>query len=168
SRVHPDSINGRPPTGSGMGHGPLQVGEGLKIPLEEIGTTDPAHVVDRTVAGVLAFELGATREAVTSVITAFTPGPHRRIVIGRVNGVDYVDDSKATNPHAALAAVAAYPSVVLIAGGLAKGLDLAPLARAENVKAVVAIGTAGPLLAEEAGARGRLAQPLHEADGTAA
>jgi UDP-N-acetylmuramoylalanine--D-glutamate ligase len=51
-----------------------------------------------------------------------------------------VDDSKATNPHAALAATGAYPSVVLIAGGRNKGLDLAPLTAAETVKHIVAIG----------------------------
>jgi UDP-N-acetylmuramoylalanine--D-glutamate ligase len=88
--------------------------------------------------------------------------------VATLGGVTYVDDSKATNPHAALAAIDAYDSVVLIAGGLAKGLDLTPLARMPNVRAVVAIGSAGPGLAEAAGERGHLAATLGEAVETAA
>jgi UDP-N-acetylmuramoylalanine--D-glutamate ligase len=56
-------------------------------------------------------------------LRAFRPEPHRISLIARVGGVDYVDDSKATNPHAAAASLAAYPSVVWIAGGLFKGTD---------------------------------------------
>jgi UDP-N-acetylmuramoylalanine--D-glutamate ligase len=57
--------------------------------------------------------------------------------------VTFVDDSKATNPHAALAAISGYDSVVLIAGGRNKGLDLSVLAtRADRMRAVVAIGEA--------------------------
>jgi UDP-N-acetylmuramoylalanine--D-glutamate ligase len=65
--------------------------------------------------------------------------------------VAFVNDSKATNPHAALASIASFPSVVLIAGGLAKGLDITPLARAGNVRHVVAIGESAPSLIEAAG-----------------
>ena len=63
-------------------------------------------------------------------------------------GVRYVDDSKATNPHAALAAIDALAPVVLIAGGQAKGMDLSPLVTHSGVKKVVAIGEAAPALAE--------------------
>jgi UDP-N-acetylmuramoylalanine--D-glutamate ligase len=57
--------------------------------------------------------------------------------------VTFVDDSKATNPHAALAAISGYDSVVLVAGGRNKGLDLSLLAtRADRMRAVVAIGEA--------------------------
>jgi UDP-N-acetylmuramoylalanine--D-glutamate ligase len=66
--------------------------------------------------------------------------------------VAFVDDSKATNPHAALASIASFPSVVLIAGGTTKGLDISPLARAANVRHVVAIGEAAAVLLEAAGA----------------
>ncbi|MFQ5516293.1 MAG: glutamate ligase domain-containing protein, partial [Acidimicrobiia bacterium] len=72
---------------------------------------------------------------------------HRRSVVGVWDGVAWVDDSKATNPHAAVAAVAAYPAVILIAGGRNKGLDLTPLATAPSVRHIVAIGEAAADLA---------------------
>jgi UDP-N-acetylmuramoylalanine--D-glutamate ligase len=60
-----------------------------------------------------------------------------------VNGVSYIDDSKATNPHATLSAVETLENVVLIAGGRSKGIDLSPLAYAvPPVMAVVALGEA--------------------------
>jgi len=63
--------------------------------------------------------------------------------------VTFVDDSKATNPHAALAALEGLHDAVLIAGGLAKGVDLAPLASAApSLTAVVAIGEAAPAVAD--------------------
>jgi UDP-N-acetylmuramoylalanine--D-glutamate ligase len=67
-------------------------------------------------------------------------------LVGEVDRIAFVNDSKATNPHAALASIRSFPSVVLIAGGLAKGLDVSPLATAENVRMVVAIGEAAPML----------------------
>jgi UDP-N-acetylmuramoylalanine--D-glutamate ligase len=64
--------------------------------------------------------------------------------VAEAGGVRWYDDSKATNPHAVLAALSAFESVVLIAGGRNKGLDLAILAKgAERVRAVVALGEAG-------------------------
>ncbi|MFN2505491.1 MAG: glutamate ligase domain-containing protein, partial [Acidimicrobiales bacterium] len=63
--------------------------------------------------------------------------------------VRWYDDSKATNPHAVLAALAGFESVVLLAGGRNKGLDLTPMAGAvDRVRAVVAMGEAGPEVAE--------------------
>jgi UDP-N-acetylmuramoylalanine--D-glutamate ligase len=67
--------------------------------------------------------------------------------VGLWDGIAWVDDSKATNPHAAIAAIRAYPSVVLIAGGRDKGLDVRPLAFEPNVRAIVAIGESAPVLA---------------------
>ena len=162
SVLHPVSASFLPQGGSGVEGGRLHL-PGISVPLQELGSADPAHVVDMAAAAVLALDRGADPAAVEAVLREFQPGSHRRQVVARVGGVDYVDDSKATNPHAALAAVAAYPSVVLIAGGLAKGLDLRPLAQADNVKAVIGIGTAGPTLVEEAGDRGHLAETLDEA-----
>jgi UDP-N-acetylmuramoylalanine--D-glutamate ligase len=81
-------------------------------------------------------------------------------VVAEAGGVTWVDDSKATNPHAALASVRAHGPVILIAGGLAKGIDLTPLAGEENVRMLVGIGEAGPDLVEAAGERGRLAGTL--------
>ncbi|HEY7762598.1 MAG TPA: UDP-N-acetylmuramoyl-L-alanine--D-glutamate ligase, partial [Actinomycetota bacterium] len=64
-----------------------------------------------------------------------------------VDGVRFVDDSKATNVHAALAAIDGVEDAVLVAGGTAKGVDLSPLVGgADHLRAVVAIGEAGPEL----------------------
>ncbi len=94
---------------------------------------------------------------------AFRPGAHRRSLVAEIDGVRWVDDSKATNPHAALASIRAHGPVVLIAGGLAKGLDLTPIAEETNVKLLVGIGEAGPGLVDAAGDRGRLAGSLEVA-----
>ena len=70
---------------------------------------------------------------------------HRVQRIGETGGVTFYDDSKATNPHAAVRAVSAFDSVVLLAGGLNKGLDLAALTTVEErIRAVVAFGDAAP------------------------
>jgi UDP-N-acetylmuramoylalanine--D-glutamate ligase len=67
--------------------------------------------------------------------------------VSEVGGVRFVDDSKATNPHAALAALAGWTDVVLVAGGRSKGVDLSPLASAtDRLRGVVAIGEATPEL----------------------
>ena len=64
-------------------------------------------------------------------------------LVGEQGGVRWYDDSKATTPAAVLAGVSAFSSVVLIAGGRNKGLDLSELAKAvPPVRAVVAIGEA--------------------------
>lgn len=72
----------------------------------------------------------------------------------------WVDDSKATNPHAALASIRAHGPVILIAGGRAKGIELAPLAGEDNVRMLIGIGEAGAGLVAAAGDRGRLAGTL--------
>ena len=168
SRLHPVSARALPVDGSGVDEDHLRIGGTVSIPIVELGSTDPAHIVDLAAAGALALDRGAEAAAVASVARGFAPGPHRRVLVGRVGGVDFVDDSKATNPHAALAAIAAYPSVVLIAGGLSKGLDLAPLAAAPQVRALIGIGTAGPGLVNQAGERGHPAATMEEAVETAA
>ena len=80
--------------------------------------------------------------AVGEGLRAYRPGRHRNELIVTVGGVDYVDDSKATNPHAADASLGAYESVVWVAGGLFKGADVAPLVarHASRLRGVVAIG----------------------------
>jgi UDP-N-acetylmuramoylalanine--D-glutamate ligase len=87
--------------------------------------------------------------AVGDGLRAYRPGPHRNAVVAVADGIIWVDDSKATNPHAAAASLAAYDSVVWVAGGLFKGADVAPLvaAHAGRLRGVVVIGVdRGPLL----------------------
>ena len=95
----------------------------------------------------MALAVGGTIEGVRSVAEDFEPGEHRREVIDTVDGVAWVDDSKATNPHAAVAASLAYESVRLLAGGRNKGLDLEPLGGISSVRSVYAFGESGPAIA---------------------
>ena len=83
----------------------------------------PHNVADALAAAALARAYGAPPAAIRAGLAAFQPEPHRMTLVARVAGVDYVDDSKASNPHAAAASLAAYRSVVWIAGGLFRGSD---------------------------------------------
>jgi UDP-N-acetylmuramoylalanine--D-glutamate ligase len=91
-------------------------------------TGAPSHLADAAAAAAAGLSFGIDRDVVAGAISGFAPLPHRGAVVAEVAGVPFVDDSKATNPHAALAAVRGMRSVVLIAGGRSKGIDLSPLA----------------------------------------
>lgn len=108
-----------------------------------VNTTETSLRFDLVVAATLAAVAGATAAGIAAVVSAFTPGEHRREFVATVDGVSFVDDSKATNPHAAVTAAQAFPSVVLLAGGRNKGLDLTPLARVASVKTLVTFGESG-------------------------
>jgi UDP-N-acetylmuramoylalanine--D-glutamate ligase len=84
--------------------------------------------------------LGATRQGTARALAAFRGLSHRVELVGRRDGISWFDDSKATTPHATAAAVAGFESVVLIAGGRNKGLDLSVLGQLATVRAVVGIG----------------------------
>ena len=87
--------------------------------------------------------VGATLDAVAAACHEFDGLPHRIVPIGEIDGSIYYDDSKATTPHATLAALRGFGQVVLIAGGQNKGVDLAEMAvEASGVVGVVAIGDA--------------------------
>ncbi len=90
----------------------------------------PHNTVNALTAAALARAAGVPTDAVARGLAGFRGGEHRNVVVATVDGVDYVDDSKATNPHAAGASLAAYPRVVWIAGGLLKGADVDPLVAA--------------------------------------
>ncbi len=81
----------------------------------------PHVIADALAAAALARAYGAPPAAVSAGLRAFRPDPHRIALVGSVGGVDYVDDSKATNPHAAAASLTAYDPVVWVAGGQLKG-----------------------------------------------
>lgn len=105
----------------------------------------PAHVVANALAAAaLARAHGVDAVAVREGLRAFRPGAHRIQHVGRVDGAAYVNDSKATNAHAASAALASFDAgtVVWIAGGLAKGatFDALVAERADRLRAVVLIG----------------------------
>ncbi len=88
--------------------------------------------------------------AVRDGLRNFVPAPHRNAVVASDWGVTYVDDSKATNAHAANKSLATYPSVIWIAGGLAKGQDFQELvlAHAGRIKLAILLGSDAPLIAD--------------------
>jgi len=112
------------------------------LDLDDLHVPGPHNRVNALVAAALARAVGVPAEAVGRGLAGFRGGAHRNVLVGTVDGVDYVDDSKATNPHAAGASLAAYPRVVWIAGGLLKGADVDPLvaAVAPRLAGVVLLG----------------------------
>ncbi|UZJ23526.1 UDP-N-acetylmuramoyl-L-alanine--D-glutamate ligase [Rhodococcus antarcticus] len=100
----------------------------------------PPGRLDAAAAAALARAAGVSAAAVGAGLRAHRPGAHRGAVVATRRGVRYVDDSKATNPHAAAASLAAHPRVVWVAGGLLKGASV------EDLVVTAAPGLAGVVL----------------------
>ncbi len=102
----------------------------------------PHNVANALAAAALARAYGVPAAAVRAGLRSFEPAGHRIADVGEVDGVRYVDDSKATNGHAAQTSIRAYESVVWIAGGLAKGQDFDDLVQAVRgrLRAAVLLG----------------------------
>jgi UDP-N-acetylmuramoylalanine--D-glutamate ligase len=81
------------------------------------------NVANALAAAALAGCHGMAPAAIRAGLAGYVPQPHRNAHVATVDGVAYVDDSKATNPHAALGSLLAYPRIVWIAGGQLKGVD---------------------------------------------
>jgi UDP-N-acetylmuramoylalanine--D-glutamate ligase len=114
----------------------------------------PSHRADAAAAAAGALAFGVSPEAVAEAIQAFPPLPHRGQVVAEVEGVRFVDDSKATNPHAALATLRGFDRAVVICGGRSKGVDLSPLSAAiPGLVGAVVLGEAADELAEVFGGR---------------
>ena len=112
------------------------------VTVGELYSPAPHFVANALAAAALARAHGVSQAAVRDGLRGFTPDAHRIAVVAQRDGVTWVDDSKATNPHAALSSLTAYDSVVWIAGGLAKGArfeDLVAAAR-ERLRGVVLLG----------------------------
>ena len=110
----------------------------------------PHDISNALVATALCQESGLGElRAITSVLSTFVAPHHRIEFVAQAHGVSWFDDSKATTPHAALTAIRGFDSVVLIAGGRNKGLDLAAMAgEPGRMKSVVAIGESAELIAQ--------------------
>jgi len=110
----------------------------------------PHDVSNALVASALCIESGlATSAHAATALTTYTAPHHRIEFIGEADGVQWFDDSKATSPHAVVTALRGFESVVLIAGGRNKGLDLGQIAvEASRVKSVVAIGDSAELISQ--------------------
>lgn len=145
-----------PAGGNGVDGDDIVIGQHRCTPV----VADASFRFDLVVAGTLATAAGASPEAIGSVIRTFRPGPHRRELVAVIDGIEFVDDSKATNPHATVAAVGQYASVVLLAGGRNKGLDLTPIGHLEDVRHLVAFGESGSDIAAVAGGPVTLAPDL--------
>lgn len=110
----------------------------------------PHNIANALAAAALARAFGVEPRAVRDGLRAFRPDPHRIELVEEIEGVVYVDDSKATNTHAAEASLAAYDPIVWIAGGLAKGATFDELvtASAKRLRGVVLIGADRALIRE--------------------
>lgn len=117
---------------------------GVIAAVADMTRTLPHDLTNALAAAALVLESGrATPADVRRALATFHHPPHRIEPLGTINGVQWFNDSKATSPHAALTAIRAFDNIVLLAGGLNKGLDLASLASEhEHVKAVVGLGRA--------------------------
>ncbi|MEU5849919.1 glutamate ligase domain-containing protein, partial [Saccharopolyspora shandongensis] len=118
-------------------------GDGVVLAgLADVHPAGPHNVANALAAAALARAYGVEPAAVADGLRTFQPGAHRSVVVAEAAGVSYVDDSKATNPHAADAALRAHPRVVWIAGGLLKGAEVDELvaANADRLTAAVLIG----------------------------
>lgn len=124
--------------------GNLVTGEGETIvAVDELARSLPHDVANVLAAVATAMGADGTIDACAGVARTFPGLPHRVELVGDSGGVRFFDDSKATTPASVLAAVSGFPSVVLIAGGRNKGLDMGVLRQAgDRLRAVVAIGEA--------------------------
>jgi UDP-N-acetylmuramoylalanine--D-glutamate ligase len=102
----------------------------------------PPGLTDALVAAAVARAYGAPAQAVADGLRAYRPAAHRAAVVAKLAGITYVNDSKATNPHAAAASIRAHDRVVWIAGGLLKGASVDELVAeaAPRLAGVVLIG----------------------------
>jgi len=122
-------------------------------PLVEIAKIRPAGppgIADALAATALARAYGVPSEAVREGLEAFEPAAHRAVLVAVDGDIRYVNDSKATNPHAAVASLRAFDSVVWIAGGLLKGASVEEMVRAEagRLRGVVLIGQDRQVIAD--------------------
>ncbi|GGP41605.1 UDP-N-acetylmuramoylalanine--D-glutamate ligase [Streptomyces melanogenes] len=116
----------------------------------DVNPPAPHNIANALAAAALARAFGVEPKAVRDGLRAFRPDAHRIAHVADVEGVAYVDDSKATNTHAAEASLAAYEPIVWIAGGLAKGASFDELVQrsAKRLRGVVLIGAERHLIAE--------------------
>lgn len=116
--------------------------------LKDITPTVPHNVSNALAAAALARTVNVSHELIQKALQEFRPGRHRIETVYTSNSVSWVDDSKATNPHAASASLMSHLSVIWIAGGLAKGADMNSLVQRckGRIKAAILIGADSHLI----------------------
>lgn len=117
----------------------------------EVVPSVPHSVSNALAAAGLARAVGVDHESIRRAIQKFRPGRHRIETILKKDDVTWIDDSKATNPHAATASLLATLSAIWIAGGLAKGAQMDQLVERckSRIKVAILIGTDRELIATE-------------------
>jgi len=125
--------------------GVLWLGDTALIDASAMWRQLPHDLTNALAAAATARVGGATIDGIRAALTDFAGLPHRVAMVAQAGGVSWYDDSKATTPNAVRAAVEAFDSVVLIAGGENKGLDLRPLRDLHpRLRHVIGLGEAGP------------------------
>ena len=124
---------------------------GVIAELNEVVPTVPHNVANALAAAGIARFIGIDLLIIRMAITKYRPGRHRIEIVLEKDEITWVNDSKATNPHAALASILACNRAIWIAGGLAKGADMVELVeRAKpRIKHALLIGTDRELIATE-------------------
>ncbi|MEN9351300.1 MAG: hypothetical protein RL455_241, partial [Actinomycetota bacterium] len=117
--------------------------------LVDITPTVPHNILNALAASALALSIGIEYEDIKLGLKNFSPDHHRMELVASKNEINWVDDSKATNPHAAAASLLSNFKVIWIAGGLAKGTSMNELVKkcAARLKAVILIGQDRELIA---------------------
>ena len=110
--------------------------------LKHIALVSPHLISNIAAAAAIARAAGVQPEEIASALREFRLDAHRIELVLEKDNITWVDDSKATNPHAAAAALATFDSVIWVVGGLLKGVDVSPLVEryAKKIKAAIVIG----------------------------
>lgn len=118
--------------------------------VKEISPPGPAGVLDALAAAALTRAYGVAPQSVRDGLVAHHVGPHRAATVAERGGAVFVDDSKATNPHAARTSIFAHDRVVWLAGGQLKGASVDDLVCdvVDRLRAVVLIGVDAPVIAD--------------------
>jgi UDP-N-acetylmuramoylalanine--D-glutamate ligase len=128
---------------------PVQHAEEIAT-LADIRPRGPHNVSNALAAAALTRAYGVSTEAVAQGLRDYQPGAHRAVEVAEVGGVKYINDSKATNPHAAASSLRANESVVWIAGGQLKGasVDELVISIGARLRGVVLLGVDSPVIAD--------------------
>jgi UDP-N-acetylmuramoylalanine--D-glutamate ligase len=143
----PVSLAKEVPQGGFLADGVLTVrskGEAFSIAMSELPIQGPHNAINAMASILAAQAVGITPEQIRRGLLSFVNAPHRLESVATLDGVEYVNDSKATNVDSVFYALGSYDRpIILIAGGVDKGNDYAqiePLVRAK-VKGLIALGT---------------------------
>ena len=116
----------------------------------DITPTVPHNVLNALAAAAIALSVDISYSAIKEGLKNFSTDHHRMELVISKNEISWIDDSKATNPHAAIASLLSYFNVIWIAGGLAKGASMDELVQrtASRIKTVILIGKDRELIAQ--------------------